>query len=113
MDEVLNEVRAFVQRRNIHGGENRRTCPERVDQPVVVLSGLQFGGQFRRRFVRGLCQALEKEAQSDGDFPLAQIEVRGEIPGLPSGAERGGVRTGRQQGLGQNFSGRFDEMHHL
>jgi hypothetical protein len=28
-------------------------------------------------------------------------------------AERGGVRSGRQQGFGQYFSGRIDEMHHL
>ncbi|MCY1238690.1 hypothetical protein D9M72_514420 [compost metagenome] len=111
--KVLDEVGALGQGLDPQRRQRRGTGAEGIDQPRVVLGGLEFCGELRGGLVGGFGQALDNQAKPDPCLAFAQVEVRGEVARAPAPAERGGVRTGRQQGFGQDFSGRIDEMHHL
>ena len=112
MHEVLAEVGAVVHRFNVHGGEHGRAGSELPDQLRVTLRGGGFLGNLFKCPVRTAGEGLDEETYRSTEFVLAQVKVRGEVPGLPAAAERGRIRARRKQGLGEDFTGRFYVMHH-
>jgi hypothetical protein len=111
--EILDQVGTLVQGFDPQRGQCWGTGAEGVDQLGVVLGCLQGGRQLGCCLVGGLGESFDQQTQPDGGFSLAQVQVRGKVAGEPTRAERGGIGAGRQQGFGQDFSGRLDEMHHL